>query len=468
MRLVKKTVVIFLGIGLVLLLVFLLVRQYALEKGSSKPPTITSSSITASYNNGLALQPLLGWSTWSSIGSSVTASKIEIQAQVLAKKLKSHGYIYVNLDDYWYANPITTVDRYGRWVADTQKFPAGIDGLSRYIHSLGLKFGIYLNPGIPVAAVTQNTPIEGTAYHARDIVDKSRYETSFDYGGNTQYFIDYSKPGAQAYVNSWANLLAQWQVDFLKLDGIAARNIPESQARANILAWSQALKQAGRPIYLLLVGNFSVSQAALLRQHANGWRIDNDIECYSSCPSHVSWKNVSTRFSDVIGWIPWAGSGGWNDLDSLYVGSGFHDGLTNDERQSYMTLWAISAAPLYIGDDLTTLDAFGLNLLTNDEVIHVDQQGVAARPLAMNTQQQVWWAREPDGSYIVALFNLASSRSSVKVLWSELGLHGSASVRDLWTHANLGIYSNGFSARLNTHASRLIKITASATSMIGT
>lgn len=423
--------------------------------------------MTGTYDNGLAMQPLLGWSTWSSIGASVTASKIEVQAQVLAKMLKPHGYRYVNIDDYWYANPITTVDRYGRWVANTQKFPQGIDGLSRYIHGLGLKFGIYLNPGIPVAAVKQNTAIEGTTYHAQDIVDKSRYDTGFAYGSNMQYFIDYSKPGAQAYVNSWADLLAQWQVDFLKLDGVAATNIPLSHARDNILAWSQALKQSGRPIYLLLAGNFSTGQAALLRQHSNAWRIDNDIECYSSCPSHVSWKNVSTRFNDVLGWIPWGGPGGWNDLDSLYVGSGFLDGLTDDERQSYMTFWAISAAPLSIGDDLTTLDSFGLKLLTNDEVIDVDQQGVPARPVASNTQQQVWWAKEPDGSYIVALFNLASTGSAVKVLWSELGLHGSASVRDVWTHTNLGIYSIGFSAQLNTHASQLIKITSTVTSMIG-
>ncbi len=463
----KKPVVILLCIGLVILLVFLLAHLYLMKSGGGKTRTITGVSMTERYDNGLALQPLLGWSTWSSIGASVTASKIEVQAQALARMLKPHGYIYVNLDDYWYLNPITTVDRYGRWVANAQKFPEGIDGLSRYIHSLGLKFGIYLNPGIPVAAVTQNTPIEGTAYHARDIVDKSRYETSFAYGTTMQYFIDYSKPGAQAYVNSWADLLAQWQVDFLKLDGVEAKNIPESHVRDNILAWSQALRQSGRPIYLLLVGGFPVSQASLLRQHANGWRIDNDIECYSLCPSHVSWKNVTTRFNDVLAWIPWAGPGGWNDLDSLYVGNEFHDGLTNDERQSYMTLWAISAAPLYIGDDLTTLDAFGLRLLTNDEVIHVDQQGIPARPVAINTQQQVWWAKEPDGSYVVALFNLASSSSSVKVLWSELGLHGSASVRDLWTHANLGIYSSGFSSQLNKHASRLLKITSSVTSMIG-
>lgn len=462
----KKPAVILLCIGLVALLVFLLVHQYVMESGAGKTRTPTAASMTERYDNGLAQQPLLGWSTWSSIGASVSATKIEEQAQILARMLKPHGYLYVNLDDYWYFNPITTVDRYGRWVADTQKFPQGIDGLSRYIHGLGLKFGIYLNPGIPVAAVTQNTPIAGTTYHARDIADTSRYETGFAFGGKTQYFIDYSKPGAQAFVNSWADLLAQWGVDYLKLDGVESSNVPWSQARADIQAWSQALKQSGRPIYLLIVGSFTVGQASLLRQSANGWRIDNDIECYAACPAHVSWQNVTTRFSDVLAWIPWAGPGGWNDLDSLYVGNGLKDGLSNDERQSYMTLWAISAAPLYIGDDLTTLDAYGLSLLTNDEVIDVDQQGAPARPVSIGTEQQVWWAKEPDGSYVVALFNLASSSASAKILWSELGFHGSASVRDLWMHENLGMYSGDFSTQLGTHASRLLKITASVTSII--
>jgi alpha-galactosidase len=371
----RKSIVILLGIGLIFLLVSLLAHLYLIQNVGKEIRTSTGASMTKRYDNGLAQQPWMGWSTWSSIGASVSASKIEVEAQVLARVLKPHGYLYVNLDDYWYLNPITTVDRYGRWVANPQKFPHGIGELSRYIHSLGLKFGIYLNPGIPVAAVTQNTPIEGTAYHARDIANTNRYETSFALGNKTQYFIDYGKQGAQAFVNSWADLLAQWQVDFLKLDGVAAMNIPESQVRNNILAWSQALRQSGRPIYLLLAGRFTTSQASLLRQNANGWRIDNDIECYSSCTTHVNWNNVFTRFNDVPAWIPWAGPGGWNDLDSLYVGNELLDGLTNDERQSYMTLWAISTAPLYIGDDLMNLDAYGLSLLTNDEVIKVDQLG---------------------------------------------------------------------------------------------
>jgi alpha-galactosidase len=463
MLFMRKPAAILLFTGLVILLVSLSVGLYLIKSGTS----ITDTSERRSYDNGLAQRPLLGWSSWSSIGASVTASKIKAQAQVLARTLKSHGYIYVNLDDYWYLNPITTVDQFGRWVADPKKFPEGIDGLSRYVHSLGLKFGIYLTPGIPVAAVKQDTPIEGTKYHAQDIADTGRYETSFSFGNKMQYFINYSKPGAQAYVNSWAHLLAQWKVDFLKLDGVEAKDAPESQARANIQAWSRALRQSGRPIYFLLSGRFTIDQANLLRQNANGWRIDDDIECYATCSGRVTWKNVTTRFNDVPAWIQWARPGGWNDLDSLYVGNGFKDGLTNDERQSYLTLWAISAAPLYSGDDLTTLDEYGLRLLTNDEVINVDQQGVPARPISASAHQQVWYAREPDGSYIVALFNLGSTSASVTVRWSELGLDGSATVRDLWAHTSIGMYSSGFSTQLNVHASRLLRITSTNTSMYG-
>ena len=404
--------------------------------------------------------PLLGWSTWSSIGSSVTASKIEAQAQVLAKKLKSHGYVYVNLDDYWYLNPETTVDQFGRWVADPEKFPEGIAGLARYVHALGLKFGIYLNPGIPVAAVKQNTPIAGTTYHARDIANTSRYETSFAFGNKMQYFIDYSKPGAQAYVNSWARLLAQWQVDFLKLDGVAASTIPDSQARANIQAWSQALRQSGRAIYFLVSGSFTSDQGNMLRQNTNGWRIDNDIECYSACASRVSWQNVATRFKDVPAWLRWDGPGGWNDLDSLYVGNGQKDGLSNDERQSYLTLWAISTAPLYSGDDLTTLDAYGLQLLTNDEVSPLIRMACQGMPIVVGAQQQVWCC-ERTRWLLLSLPSLiwAPPRTRVTVRWSELGLNGSVAVRDLWTHTNMATHGSSFSTQLNAHASRLLKIT---------
>jgi hypothetical protein len=409
-----------------------------------QPPTAHASS------NGLASKPLLGWSSWSSIRSSPTEAKIEAQAQAMASTLKSHGYTYINMDDFWYLNPSTNVDQYGRWVPDSSKFPDGIAGLASYIHGLGLKFGIYLTPGIPVAAVKQNTPIQGTSYHAQDIADTSKYETNYNYGSGIMYYIDYSKPGAQAFVNSWADQLASWGVDFLKIDGVGDNDIGDIQA------WNTALQQSGRQIYFHLSNSLDLNNVSTWRANANGWRISGDVECY--CSTLVTWGSVSSRFNQAPSWVAWGGPGAWNDLDSLDVGNGSKDGLTNDERQSVMTLWSISAAPLYVGDDLTTLDSYGQSLLTNDEVLAIDQSGVIGAPLVPNATTQVWRAYQPDGSYAVALFNLGSSSTPVTVNWGDLGFAGSASVRDLWSRSNLGTFSNSFSATLNSHASRLLKI----------
>ncbi len=134
------------------------------------------------------------------------------------------------------------------------------------------------------------------------------------------------------------------------------------------------------------------------------------------------------------------------------------DGLTNDEKQTYVTLWAIEAAPLYAGDDLTHMTSYGLSLLTNREVIAVDQQGKAAVPVSQATNQQVWYTKNRDGSYTVALFNLGTSSATVTANWSDLGISGAAKVHDLWSHKNLGSFSTSFSVTLNSHASRLLRV----------
>jgi hypothetical protein len=174
----------------------------------------------------------------------------------------------------------------------------------------------------------------------------------------------------------------------------------------------------------------------------------------------VTWNNsVKIRWDDVPAWTPWAGPGGWNDLDSLDVGNGQMDGLSEDERQSYMTLWAISSAPLYTGDDLTKLDAYGVSLLTNTEVIAVDQQGIPARPVTPTGTAQVWGTKNADGSYTIALFNMGSFPAQVTANWSSFGFGGSATVRDLWQHKDLGGHDDAISATLPAHGSRLFKVT---------
>src|SRR6185312_12987019 len=177
---------------------FLLLIVVALGEMTSNQhaPSAHASALLPASNNGAAPTPFMGWSTWNFIGSHPTEANVEAQAQVVASQLKSHGYNYILLDDFWYLNPSTTVDSYGRWAVDTSKFPNGLAGLASYVHGLGLKVGFYLTPGIPVAAVNQNTPIEGTSYHAKDIANTSGYEANYNYGSGAMYYIDYSKPGA--------------------------------------------------------------------------------------------------------------------------------------------------------------------------------------------------------------------------------------------------------------------------------
>jgi alpha-galactosidase len=435
-----------------LIFFFILLLAVSLWRVSS-PQTQTHAAV-----NGLGQTPFMGWSSWSYVGKDPTEAKIEAQARVEASKLKAYGYNYVLLDDWYYLNPATTVDQYGRWVIDASKFPHGIAAVASYVHSLGLKFGFYLTPGIPVAAVNKNTPIEGTSYHAKDIADTSKHEINYNFGHGTNVpvmdYINYSKPGAQAFINSWADQLASWGVDFLKVDGVGSFDIPDVQA------WSTALKQTGRPILFDLSNELNINDVGTWQKYANAWRIDGDVECYSCGSRLTKWSDVATRFADAPKWVNDGKSGGWNDLDALQISDGARNGITNTERQTYMTLWSIEDAPLYAGDDLTSMDSYGLSLLTNKAVIAVDQAGHIAHPVSQASNQQVWFANNGNGTYTVALFNLGGATATVKANWSSLGFSGSATVRDLWSSTNLGKFTGSFSASLASHASRLLTVTA--------
>lgn len=440
--------------SLIFFFIFLVVTSFWGFTTSLHTSRAYASTLHVAENNGAAPTPFMGWSSWDFIGANPTQANIEAQAQVEASKLKAYGYNYVLLDDYWYLNPSTNVDANGYWVPDSSKFPNGLSGLASYIHGLGLKMGFYLTPGIPVAAVNQNTPIVGTSYHARDIANTSQYETNYNYGDQVMYAINYNAPGAQAYINGWADELASWGADFLKIDGVGDGDVGDIQA------WSQALQQSGRSIVFDLSNSLDVNNGSTWQQYSNAWRIDGDVECY--CSTQVTWNSMVGRFHDAAGWTQYAGPNAWNDLDALQISDGSSiDGITNDERQTYMTLWSIEAAPLYAGDDLTRMDSYGLSLLTNTQVIAVDQAGHAAHPVSLGTNQQVWFSNNGDGTYTVALFNLGSSSANVTANWSDLGFSGTADVRDLWSNTDLGNFTGSISETLNTHASRLFKVTPS-------
>ena len=404
----------------------------------------------ASKYNNLTQLPFMGWSSWSSIRKNPTEESLKKAADILAAKFKSHGYQYVNLDDFYQLDWTTTVDHYGRWVVDPRKFPHGMKSLGDYIHKKGLKFGLYVTPGIPKAAVDRNTPIEGTPYHAKDIADLSKgQERSYNF--QNMYYIDYSKPGAQEFIDSWAKLLASYGVDYLKIDGVGTWDIPD------IKAWAKALKNTGRPIHLELSNNLDIKSVSTWKDLSNGWRTSRDVESYGK-ETITDWDHVSKRFAQAANWQRYAGPGGWNDFDSLNVANGNLDGLTDEEKRSYVSLWAIAASHFVIGSSLTSLDNYGVSLLTNDEIIAADQSGVAGKRLSRTSTSQVFYQHLSDGSYNIGLFNTGPSKETVSVKWTALGINGSAMVHDMWNHQDLGSFDSGFKTSLSTHDSRMIHV----------
>jgi hypothetical protein len=403
---------------------------------------VSGAPAANALDNGLALTPPLGWSSWSFIRRTPTADKIEAQADAMKSSgLADVGYRYVNLDDFWYQCPGSqgpNVDGYGRWVTDPAKFPPsgstdGIHVVADYVHSKGLKFGLYVTPGISHQAVALNTPIEGTPYHAADIATTT---TERNYNCRGMVGIDYTKPGAQEFINSWANEFASWGADYLKIDGVGTFDIPD------IVAWSAALRQTGRPIHLELSNNLSITGAATWRQYSNGWRTSGDVECYCGPGPNGSgfpltdWSHVQSRFNQVANWQPYGGPGGFNDYDSIEVGNGAGDGLTPDERKTQMSLWAMGASPFILGTDLTNLDPLDLSYLKNTDVLAVDQDAIDASRIVNTSTQQVFTKTERNGDVIVALFNTTTQPEVISTTATALGLPAGTDylLKDLWTH----------------------------------
>lgn len=394
-------------------------------------------------NNGLERTPVLGWSSWSFLRKQPTAAKIEAQARALKSSgLQSVGYNYVNLDDFWYPCPGPQgpdVGPYGRWVIDSSRFPPhgdtnGIKAVADYLHGLGMKFGIYVTPGISKQAVSKSTPIEGTSYTAAGIAEPSIRENNYNCRGVVR--INYDKPGAQEFINSWADMLASWDVDYIKFDGVTDSNA------ADVKAWSNAIRHSGRPMVLdVTQGRFTQALAPVLMKYANQWEFPPDIECYqcekrgSSYPL-TSWGEIAKRFDYAAEWQPYAGPGGFNDYDAIEVGNGRNDGLTPTERQTQLSLWALASAPLILGVDLTHLDKLDLKYLKNTAVLAVNQDSIAAKRVLNAGNQQVFAKMEPNGDAIIGLFNTGAAAQNVSVEASAVGLPRNErgySAQNLWT-----------------------------------
>jgi alpha-galactosidase len=411
--------------------------------------------------NGLGARPYQGWSTYSEqtiVPSSTVMNEQNILAQSNALRtsgLEQHGFRYINLDAGWSGNS----DAYGRTLWNTTEFPHFLQMIQQ-IHANGQKVGIYLLPGIGTTTVQQNLPIYGTPYHAQDIVAQPlTVGNGFGYG----YKIDFTKPGAQEYINSIVNLYASWGIDFIKLDSVTPGSYNDNLNIDNIpdvMAYSKAIAQSHRPIWLTISWALDEDYISDWQQYSNARRIEGDVECEGDCPYLTEWPRVEVRFLDLPGWENTAGPTlGWNDLDSLEIGDGATDGITDTEQQTAMTLWAMANAPLSLGGDLTALTNFGKQALTNDEVLAVDQSGHPAKQVTAGFTQ-VWASSLGNGAYYVALFNLNAAPAPVTFNWKDLGFANAISVRDLWSHTELGPQPQSITTLLPGHGARLFRVQA--------
>lgn len=413
--------------------------------------------------NGVGERPYRGWSSFSeqTINNTfLTQANIQAQSDALLDSgLEQHGFKYINIDSGW----MGSFDANGRPIPDTTTFP-DIKGLADHIHANGQKIGIYWIPGIEQPAVTANYPVLGTQYHIQDIL-VTPYTTGNGFG-SFFYKIDFTKPGSQEYVNSVVDLFASWGIDFIKLDGVTPGSDNDNLSidnRADVAAWSEAIAQSGRKIWLTISWDLDEDFLSVWQQFANARRTDQDVECEGGCATLTDWPRIYERFRDLPGWENAASpSLGWNDLDSLDVGNGALDGLTPDEKRSAVTLWAIANAPMYLGGDLTKLDGFAKELLSNDDVLRIQHSGRPAQQV-LGGDVPIWMTRLGNGEYIVALFNMSGTPINYTLSWDMIGLSHVVIVRDLWNQWDIPPSSGALTTQLAGHGTRLFRVAALGT-----
>lgn len=412
--------------------------------------------------------PPMGWNSWDCYGPTVTEAEVKANADYMAKNMKEYGWEYIVVDIRWYVendhaggynqkDPVYVMDEYGRLTPALNRFPSAAEGkgfkpLADYIHSLGLKFGIHVMRGVPAMAIQKNTPIQGTGAKAQDIYspeDQCRWLKDM-------YTIVAEKEGAQEYYNSIFQLYASWEVDFVKVDDLSGH-------LAEIEMVRKAIDNCGRPMVLSLSpsGN-KVEDADFLRDHANMWRTTGDF--------WDNWPDLKDEFEVCNSWSSFSGPGYYPDADMLPLGRiGIRaergeprwSRFTKDEQYTLMTLFAIFRSPLMFGGDLPSNDEFTLSLITNREVLNVNQNSRNGKQLFRENDLIAWTADDPaTGDKYLALFNASDKpgETTITVGFEQMGLKGAHTVTDLWNGDKLGKFRDNFSAQINTHGAGLYRI----------
>jgi alpha-galactosidase len=388
----------------------------------------------------VCLTPPLGWNSWNCFGGKVDQQKIAAQAQAMVDSgLIQHGWTYINIDDTWQGRRVGAE----HVLQPNEKFP-DMKRLCDEIHSLGLKAGIYSTPWVTSYARRAGGSAEnpGGVWEPPPPGPKQVNKKILPYAVGKYHFM---KQDARQW--------AQWGFDYLKYDWnpIEAPDVEEM---------AEALKASGRDFVYSLSNNAPFAGGPDYVRLANLWRTTGDIK--------DNWKSMSGIGFRQEKWAPLAGPGHWNDPDMLVVGmvgwgKPLHPTqLTPDEQYTHITLWCLLSAPLLIGCDLTQLDDFTLGVLTNDEVLGVDQDslGHEAMPISKNGGQEVWAKPLADGSWAVGLFNRDEQPADVTLELGDLKLTGPQPARDLWRQKDLSPIENRLTLRAAAHGTELLKVGA--------
>ena len=433
----------------------------------TKNPSGTVSEAELQFHRW-APTPPMGWNSWDCYGPTVVESEVKANADYMAKNLKKSGWEYVVVDIRWtvendksggynQTDPVFTMDEYGRFTPAVNRFPSAAGGkgfkpLAEYVHARGLKFGIHIMRGIPVIAVNKNSPIPGSEAKAQDIYSPDGQCMWL----RDMYTIVAGKPGAQEYYNSIFQLYASWDVDFVKVDDLSGRTKEIEMVR-------KAIDNCGRPMVLSISpGGDRPETIEFLKNNVNMWRTSNDF--------WDNWPALKNQFTILKSWAGLGVQGCYPDGDMLPLGKiGLRaergeprwTAFTKDEQYTLMTLFSIFRSPLMFGGDLPSSDEFTLSLITNKDVLYVNQHSINGKQLFRENDLIAWTADDPKtGDKFLGLFNASDTlgTAEITVKFEQIGLTGTHTVRDLWTGEKPGKFSGSFSRIINRHGAGLYRI----------
>lgn len=425
--------------------------EYKIKITARNDAGTASGDLKIVVGEKIALTPPMGWNSWNGWGDHVTGEKVRTTADAMVKTaLADHGWTYINLDVGWQGR------RGGSYnaIQPNNKF-SDMKGLCDYIHSLGLKAGLYSTPWVRTYFGYTGGSADNDSGYLEEIPTFKGNSKDHHFG---KFKFDRND------VRQWD----EWGIDYLKYDWGSPSDKPDEVDHPKVM--SEALKEADRDIVFSLCNLFSIDQAPGKTAHVNLFRTTNDIrdvwdrvtlEKDQWAQGVVNIINTHREFREFTR------PGCWADPDMLVVGwLGFgdeelhHTRLTPDEQYSHISMWCLWSAPLFIGSPVEKLDKFTISLLSNDEVLEVDQDplGRQAYLAYKNGPAEVWVKKMEDGSKAAGLFNMGDSEIPVVVPWDRIGVFGRQRVRDLWRQKDLGYFTDQFSSRVNPHGVVLIKL----------